>query len=176
MNPLNLLSLFSILCVIAFCAVMFLAVVRMTRSDRASRLHLCNIAEGVHGNGVLSRRADAATARYRLLKPGSDDDHVALAGAGEVPLYLATDEAAAAEDLISCQCLATSPGTVKLVTNGAGALAAGDLLVAAASGKVAKKAAGAGNYYIVGIAINATAATDGLELEAIPIGSWQTNA
>lgn len=172
MNP---LTLFSILALVAFAAVLFLTAVRMTRSDRASRLHFANIGEGTHGSGIFSKRADAAIARYRLLKFGSDADHVVYAGAGEQALFLATDEAAAAEDLISIQALAVAGGTVKMITNGAGVLAAGDLLVAAANGKVAKKAAGAGNYYVVGVAAQAAAATDGDELEVIPVGSVWTN-
>jgi len=139
-------------------------------------LHLANIAEGTHGGGAFSKKADAAIARYRLCKFGSDADHVVYAGAGEQALFVATDEAGAAEDLIGVQALALSGGTVKMVTNGAGVLAAGDLLVAAANGKVAKKAAGAGNYYVVGVAAQAAAATDGDELEVIPIGSVWTNA
>ena len=143
---------------------------------RGLSIDLANIGEGTHGNGALSKRTDAAHAsRYLLGKFGSDVDHVAIAGAADVPLFLVTDEAAAAEDLVACQLLAVSDGTVKMVTNGAGVLAAGDLLVPAAGGKVAKKAAGAGNYYIVGIALQAAAATDGLELEVVPIGAWQTN-
>lgn len=172
MNP---LTLFSILCLVAFAAVLFLTAVRMTRTDRSSRLHFCNIAEGVHAAGVFSKRADAAIARYRLVKFGSDADHVVYAGAGEQALFVATDEAAAAEDLISVQALAVSNGTVKMITNGAGVLAAGDLLVAAASGKVAKKSAAAGNYYVVGVAAQAAAATDGDELEVIPVGGVWTN-
>lgn len=143
---------------------------------RRHRVRLANIAEGVHGDGILSKRADAAVPRYRLLKVGSDADHVALAGAGELALYQAIDEAAAAEDLIGCRSLACGKGTVLMVSNGAGVLVPGDLLVPAATGKVAKKAAAAGNYYIAGIAITGAAATDGELIEVIPIGAWQTNA
>jgi hypothetical protein len=140
-----------------------------------THLHFANIGEGIHATGEFSKRADAAIARYRLVKFGTDADHVVYAGAGEQALFLATDEAAAAEDLISVQALAVSGGTLKMVTNGAGALAAGDLLVAAANGKVAKKSAAAGNYYVVGVAAQAAAATDGDELEVIPVGSVWTN-
>lgn len=162
--------------IILMAALLIACCFRMTGSRRASRLTFCNIAEGTHGSGILSKRIGGACSRYRLLKFGVDVDHVAYSGAGEVALFLATDEGATAEDLISVQALACAGGTVTLVTDGAGVLAAGDLLVAAANGKVAKKAAGAGNYYVVGVALQAAAATDGLELEAIPIGGWQTNA
>lgn len=139
------------------------------------RTALANIAEGTHQNGILNFRTDAALAtRYLLLKRGSDDAHVAVAGASDTPIYVALDEAGAAEEPIACQAIACASGTIKLITNGAGALAAGDVLVPAAGGKVAKIAAGAGNYYVVGIATAAVAATDGEQLEAIPIGAWKT--
>jgi hypothetical protein len=173
MNP---LTLFSILCLVAFAAILLFTAVRMTRTDRASRLHFCNIAEGTHGNGIFSKRTDEAIPRYRLVKFGSNADHVVFADAGEQALFLATDDATAAEDLIAVQALALAEGTVKLITNGAGALAAGDILVAANDGKVAKKSASAGNYYVVGVCCQVVAATDGLELEAIPVGSVWTNA
>lgn len=163
------------LCLALIAAFAVFTLHRMYRQSGGT-LHLANIGEGTHGSGVLSKLAGEAIPRYRLCKFGADDDHVVFADAGEQALFVATDEAAAAEDLIALQALALSPGTVKLITNGAGALARGDLLVAAADGKVAKKAAGAGNYYVVGVALHAVAATDGLELEAIPVGSVWTNA
>lgn len=169
------MQFFTLLLVAAVVAVIA-AILMIVRHRRSLRVRLANIGEGVHGDGILSKRADAAVPRYRLLKIGSDADHVALAGAGELALYQAIDEAAAAEDLIGCRSLACSPGTMLVVSNGAGEIVPGDLLVPAATGKVAKKAAGAGNYYIAGIAITGAAATDGLLIEVIPVGAWQTNA
>jgi len=136
---------------------------------------LANIAEGVHQNGVFNFRSDAAIAtRYLLGKRGSDDAHVAIAGAADMPLYVIQDEASAAEEPVACQAIACAAGSIRLVSNGAGALAAGDILVPAANGKVAKISASAGNYYVVGIATAAVAATDGEIVEAIPIGAWRT--
>lgn len=144
-------------------------------TSRRPRVALANIAEGTHGMGVFNFRTDAAHAsRYLLVKRGTDDAHVAIAGAADVPLYICTDEGAAAEEPVACQALAAARGSVKAVTDGSTALAAGDVLVPAASGKVKKIAAGAGNYYVVGIATAAVAATDGDELEMIPIGAWKT--
>lgn len=145
------------------------------RLFNSSHVAIANIGEGIHGSGALSFRADAALAtRYLLVKRGSDDAHVAVAGAADVPPYLCTDEAAAAEDLVTCVALACAGGTVRAVTDGSGALAAGDVLVPAAGGKVKKIAAGAGNYYVVGMATAAVAATDGDAVEMIPIGAWKT--
>jgi hypothetical protein len=159
-----------------FSHIAVLVALLSTWAHRArGRTALSNIAEGTHQSGILNFRADAALAsRYLLVKRGSDDAHVAVAGAADAPLYVALDEAGAAEDPVACQAIGCCAGTVKLVTNGAGVLAAGDILVPAAGGKVAKIAAGAGNYYVVGIATAAVAATDGDQLEAIPIGAWKT--
>lgn len=142
---------------------------------RTRRAILANIAEGDHANGVLNFRADAAhSARYLLCKRGSDDQHVAVTAAVDTPLYIATDDPQAAEDPVACKAIAACVGTTKAVTDGSSALAAGDVLVPAAGGKVKKIAVGAGNYYVVGIATAAVAATDGDELEMIPIGAWKT--
>lgn len=142
---------------------------------RPRSIALANIAEGVHGSGILNFRTDAAhSTRYLLVKRGTDDAHVAIAAAVDTPLYICQDEATAAEDPVACLAIAAASSTVKVVTDGTGALAAGDVLVPAAGGKVKKIAAGAGNYYVVGIATAAVAATDGDELEMIPIGAWKT--
>jgi hypothetical protein len=152
-----------------------LALIAALAQRARGRTALANIAEGTHSHGVFTFRTDASLAeRYLLMKRGSDDAHVAVAGAGEVPPFVCLDEASAAEDPVACQALACANGTIKLVTNGAGALAAGDLVVPAASGRVAKIAAGAGNYYVVGMVVAAVGATAGEVFEAIPIGAWKT--
>lgn len=170
MNPL-LIALVPI--VLAFGLMLFIGLRLLTR--RQDRVSLANIAEGTHGAGIFTFRTDAAhSLRYLLLKRGTDDAHVAIAGASDTPLYVGLDEAGAAEEPIACQALACSNGTIKLVSDGTGALAAGDVIVPAASGKAKKIAAGAGNYYVVGIAVATVAATDGEIFEAIPVGSWKT--
>lgn len=156
-------------------ALLFAAASIFGFCHRSRRTVLANIAEGDHGNGILNFRADAAhSARYLLVKRGSDDNHVAVTAAVDTPLYVATDDPQAAEDPVACKALAACVGTTKAVTDGSTALAAGDVLVPAAGGKVKKIAVGAGNYYVVGIATAAVAATDGDELEMIPIGAWKT--
>lgn len=140
------------------------------------RVALANAPEtGVHLGGRVSRRADGALSlRYQLVKVGSDGNHVTTAGASDLAYGVLLDEASAAEDIVNVQCLGCSDTTVKVITNGAGAIAAGDLVVAAASGKVAKLAVGAGNYYIVGMALEAPTTADGEQFEILPIGAWKT--
>lgn len=125
-----------------------------------------NIAEGVHGDGQITKLADAAfTARYLLAKIGSDIGHVALAGTADVPLGVITDEAAAAEDLVNVSLLGASLGTQRMVASAA--ITAGDLVVSAASGKIRTLPVATGTYHIIGRALNAAAA-DGDVVEIAP--------
>jgi hypothetical protein len=140
---------------------------------------LANAEEGTHGDGKLSKKTDAAHAtRHLLVKKGTDDDHIAIAGAGDtLTIYgVCTDEAAAAEELVSVTCLSGSQGTIKLVTNGAGALVVGDYVVPAANGKVAKAGVAVGNQFIVGQVLQAPATVDGTPFEARPIGAFMNTA
>lgn len=139
------------------------------------RIALANIGEGERLTGNLPRLSDGAIAtRHLLVKRGTDDKHIALAGAADTPYGICTDEASAAEEPVNVRLLACASQTVKLVSDGSGALAFGDILVPAASGKVKKIAAGAGNYYVVGMCLATVAATDGEVFEAAPIGAWKT--
>lgn len=140
---------------------------------------LANAEEGTHGDGKLTKKTDAAHAlRHLLVKRGTDDDHIAIAGAGDVlaTYGVCTDEASAAEELVSVTCLSGSQGTIKLVTNGAGALVIGDYVVPAAGGKVAKAAAAVGNQFVVGQVLQAPATVDGTAFEARPIGAFMNTA
>jgi hypothetical protein len=119
----------------------------------------CNISEGVHGDGCVSKLTDAALAvRNVLVKIGSDISHVAVTTAGtEIPLGVVNDEASAAEENVNVQLLGSKQGTVLMVASAP--VTAGDLLQAAGSGKVATLGTGGnGTYYIVGRALNAAAA------------------
>lgn len=120
----------------------------------------CNIAEGVHGDGCITKLTDAALAtRNVLVKIGSDISHVAVTTAAtEIPLGVVNDEASAAEENVNVQLLGQKQGTVLMVASAA--ITAGDLVVAAANGKIATLSGSAGTYYIVGRALNA-ATTDG---------------
>jgi len=104
-------------------------------------------AAGTHK--VLSRRADAAhTARYLLVKSGSDALHAAVCGATDYPIGSTTDTPAAAEDLLNVRPLNDSEFTRQLRC--ATALAAGVDVYAAASGFVQALPAVAGTYHKVG--------------------------
>ncbi|MBI4024844.1 MAG: DUF2190 family protein [Verrucomicrobia bacterium] len=128
---------------------------------------LCaNIAEGVHGSGQITKKADGAlTTRYLLAKIGSDADHVDAAGVADIPLGIITDEAAAAEDLVNVALLGAIKGTQRMIASAA--ITAGDLLVSAASGKVRTLPAAAATYYIIGRALIAASA-DGDTVEVAP--------
>lgn len=126
---------------------------------RGNLVVCCNIAEGVHGDGCVAKLTDAAIAlRNVLVKIGSDISHVAVTTAGtEIPLGVVNDEASAAEENVNVILLGQKQGTVLMVASTV--ITAGDLLQAAANGKVAPVGTGgAGTYYIVGRALNAAAA------------------
>lgn len=179
-------ELIGILMVIATIAVLCACFLRRVRGPglqfprwrkRSSTIALANAeAEGTHLNGILSKRADAALAtRFLLVKNGTDEDHIAVAGAADEPYGVALDEAAAAEDLVQVQCLPAA-GTIKLQTDGSGALVAGDLLIPAAAGQVKKALAAVGRQYIVGKVVKAPATVAGTVFEAIPSGAWLNTA
>jgi hypothetical protein len=137
---------------------------------------LANIAEGTHGDGCITKLADAAIGtRHLLVNFGSDVDHVAVTtDCSEIPLGVVDDEASAAEDNINVQLLGNKQGTILCVSDGT-ITAMGDMVtaskVAAHNGYVAKLGVGADTYYIIGRALNA-AASDGdlVEIEhCVPV-------
>lgn len=134
-------------------------------AKRNSLTLLANVAEGTHQN-ALTRLADAALAtRFLLVKIGSDANHVAACGVGDIPLGIATDEPAAAEDPVNVELLGVGERTLLGVASAA--IAAGDLVVAAASGKLRTLPTAAGTYYIMGRALGAAGA-DGDTIEFVP--------
>ena len=123
-----------------------------------------SITVGTH-KGNVTRKSDAAiTARFLLGKAGSDEDHVAVAGVGDKPLGVITDEASAAEENVNLALLGGSDETRNGVASGA--IAAGDNIYPAAAGKVSTLASG-GTHYLAGRAL--TAAADGELVEFIPV-------
>jgi hypothetical protein len=136
---------------------------RLPRASRGPRLRLANIAEATHGDGNITKKVDAVQAlRHVLVNIGSDIDHVAVTTAGtEIPLGVCDDEAAAIEDNINVQLLGQKEGTILMVAHAA--ITAGDMLVAAAAGRVQTLTGlGAATYYIVGRALNAATTQDDL--------------
>ncbi len=55
---------------------------------------------GTHEKAV-QRLSDAAIARYLLVKKGTDNDHIAVAGSGDIPYGATDDSASAAEENIA---------------------------------------------------------------------------
>lgn len=97
-------------------------------------LQFANIGEGTAGRGCKMYFGDAVTAnRYLLYKIGSDADHVALAGAGDVPLGPSDDSVADVTVPISINVLGAVQGTVRIVTDGT--LANGSYVTAGANGQ-----------------------------------------
>lgn len=121
-----------------------------------------NLDPGVHADGNITKKSDAAiTTRYLLGKDGSDDSHIAACGAADLPLGVITDEAAAAEDYVNIQALGHG-ATVRMVASEA--ITVGEDVYTAASGKIQDEPAAAGTYYKVGTALTAASA-DGDTIE-----------
>lgn len=117
--------------------------------------------DGTHGDGKISRRADAAHSyRHLLVKTGSDADHIAVAGASDAPLGFCDDTPEAAEDLANVHVLGATEGTVLAVGNEA--IAADVDVFTAASGHLQDEPATAGTYYKVGRSVTACSAQHGV--------------
>ena len=137
------------------------------------RLDLVNaLSHGIHEDGVLSKTTDAALGRYRLVIQGAAATSVAVAGAADRPFGVTDDETENTTDAVSIRMLNCAKGTVRMISDGTAAIAYGDLLVPAAAGAVKTVAAGAGNYYIVGRALEAVSngATDTFEVSPCAYG------
>lgn len=135
----------------------------------STTLCLANIGEGQH-EGNITKRSDAVIAsRYLLAKIGSDANHVNLAGVGDIPLGVITDEAAAIEDIVNVALFGASECTLKV--QAAAAIAQGDFVVAGAAGQIRTLPVAAGTYYIIGRALTAAAAQgDIVEIDpSVPI-------
>ena len=149
----------------------------LTGAPSEEVMALENAAEdGTHLNGILTKKSDAAIAtRYLLVKFGSDGDHVAVAGAADIPIGVCLDEAGGAEEPMAVQTIPCA-STIRVITDGGGALVVGDLLIPAAGGKVKKVAAAVGLQFIVGQVLTAPATVDGTPFEAIAKGCWYNTA
>lgn len=120
------------------------------RPPRRPLVHAWNTV-GTH-DGAVTRKAQAAiTTRHLLGTIGSESAaHVAVADAGDVPLYAMPDEAATG-DLIACELLGSLGRTVRLVA--ADEITPGTEVYGVAGGKVAPLPEDAGTYYLVGRAL-----------------------
>lgn len=141
--------------------------IKLLRSLRASRprgqtMSLCNIGEGFQPRCKTYLADGALTARNLLVKLGSDFVHVTPAGVSDIALGFATDETSAAEEGVAVNLLGVQERGALGVASGA--IAAGDFLVAGATGTVRTLPVTTGTYYIVGRAIKAAADTAPVEL------------
>jgi hypothetical protein len=152
----TLLALMAVLALLATCVWL---------AKRNPLTFLANVAEGTHAHGITKLADAAITTRHLLVKIGTDIGHVALAGVSDIPLGVATDEPAAAEDPVNVALLGAGDSTLLGVASAA--ITAGDLLAPAASGKLRTLPATTGTYYIVGRAITAAGA-DGDTIEFVP--------
>lgn len=117
--------------------------------------------------GCITKLTDAALPEfYLLVKTGSDAAHVALCGAGDEPLGIASDSASAAEQEVNVDFLGATERTRKVVASEA--IAIGDKVYTAANARVQNEPAVAGSYYLIGQARTAAgAAGDVIEVETI---------
>ena len=130
------------------------------RSGARETVRLANIAEGTH-EGNITKESDAAIAeRYLLGKIGSASDTVAVCGATDAPIGVITDEADEAGDLVNVALLGSSRTTLRMTASAA--IAQGDLLEPAASGRVQTLSSSAGTHHIVGRALDAASAAGDL--------------
>ncbi len=114
--------------------------------------------------------SDAAIGRFKVLKAGSDENHVAICGTGDVPYAMSgEDSASAAEADLAVHHFGDGRPTRGTAS---GAIANGDLLVPGANGSVRTLPAGAGTYYVIGQA--KAAAADGAEVPFVRFGVNRT--
>lgn len=124
---------------------------------RGSQYEFCNIAEGTHPTGCVTKLADVAlTRRHLLVKIGTDASHIAINTASDIALGVVDDEAEAAEDPVNVQLLGQKEGTILMVASAA--ITAGAMVVSAADGKIRTLPGTTGNYYIIGRALEAAGA------------------
>lgn len=132
----------------------------------AGQLAINALGDGIHPEGILSLKADAAmSVRHYLVKRGSDADHVAVpSAASDEPLGVCIDEADAAEDPVAVKLLGACNGTVLMVANET--ITAGEDVYSGSDGRVQDLPTAAGTYWKVGRSV--TASTADLEIEVEP--------
>jgi hypothetical protein len=112
--------------------------------------------------GSLTKTADAALATQHLLvKFGTADTNIAVAGVADAPIGACVDTPAADESA-AVHLLGSYPGSITMVASEA--ITAGERVFAAASGKVSDLPAAAADYFCVGTALE-SASADGDEIE-----------
>ncbi|MDR1255771.1 MAG: DUF2190 family protein [Puniceicoccales bacterium] len=130
------------------------------------KLILSNGAEGTHAGNITKAAETPIPQKYLLCKLNSDGT-VAISGAADYPIGVATDEAEAAGDFVNVALLGASD-TVKILASEA--IPAGEIVVADSGGEVKALPAASGTYYQVGIALNAVNANKLVEcVSCLPV-------
>lgn len=139
---------------------------RRTRlaQENGEIVRLANIAEGTHDGNITKFAEAAITERHLLGKIGGAADRVAVAGAGDAPLGVITDEATVALDPVNVALLGASRSTLRMVASAA--IAQGALVEPAANGRIQTLTGSVGNHHIVGRALDAASgAGDVIEVD-----------
>lgn len=133
---------------------------------KSGRTRFSNIGEGTHGSGNITKLTDAAiTGRYKVVKKGSDDGHIAIvAAATDVPLGICSDEASAAELPVNVGVFGGSVGTKKVLLGGT--VAVNDEL-SSSNGTAIKLPTASGTYYPFGRALQAGVSGDTVEFAPV---------
>lgn len=163
MNTLFVLILFAVVALLAFWLLIGPV---LARRDRKRFAELPNVG-GTHQDGLISRIPDAAVAsRHLLAKVGSDEDHLAICGAGDDPIGTWLDEAdAAAVAAGENRSVELFGGTrkTKLVV-ASETITAGERVYPAANGEV-QDAPATGVHYCIGRALRDAVDGDVFEIE-----------
>ena len=128
--------------------------------------------------GRATRLGDAAfTQRYLIGKAGSDASHIALAGVGDLPLGVVTDQTPSTDasgDLsypLPLNFLGLNEDTERVIASAA--MSVGDLVTTAASGLVKTlPTSGGGTAFVIGRALSAAGAS-GDQVELLPCFPYQ---
>jgi len=136
---------------------------RSLSPSRSRRPVFANVADGTHAGAITSTANSTFASKYLLAKADSTPGLVDVCGSGDVPVGVATDEAAVG-DILAVKLLGTGAQTTRMVASGA--IAAESMLYTAANGQVQTEPATAGTYYLVGRSLTAAVgAGDRLEVE-----------
>lgn len=152
-------------CVIA-CAVVAVAL----SSSRKTHLG-ANVAEGVSGDGIKTFIADStATLRFLVAKVGSVAGNADIAGAGDKPLGIFTDQPTAAQGT-AVALLGAVKGTQRVQVNSA--VANDDWLSTDATGYAKTLPTADGTYWVFGRALLLANAAAGDVVEFIPVAPFK---
>lgn len=139
---------------------------RIRRGRGLTRRLLDAAGSAFEAVSVMGRLSDAAISKHRLVKAGSDANHVNVCAAVDTPVGVCLTEAGGAETQVDIAFLPGNAAPVKMVASAP--IAVGALLEPAASGKVQTLTGSIGTHHVVGRALEA-AAGDLSVIQVIPM-------